>query len=335
MSLRRIAGTVLIIFYILVGLYLVYSNHRDEGPGLGIIENTTTSSTAEIGRRGYRVCEPYVIDKATSEINEIRAEYGLPGVRYINTSIALHKVLDMLHNGYFGHCNLNGVPSSYNYTMMGGVFYPEENLGVTYAYQGSLSGDPLNYTLSHIWAMVYNDSSSSWGHRDSLLDPTNNYVDIACAYNDKQFYLAIYMFKVWVEWVEPPSYDNKTGMFHASGYVTLENSSLNAITVYSLKVKDVVSWPRRDGVTFTCPTLSVGKLEAIVSPYTAPGVKTIMPETYIVSGSFFNVTFHVPVKGDSYTTIIFWVNNTLGIKHPFDTERYNESIPILSYSIPP
>ena len=338
MTLIRILMLVLIILLVSIVMYMTVENVAPTAPTTERLSTTTMTTTSGGPRpvtQGYSLCNSTIISKAVTYINEIRSGYGLPPVKYVNASIATYKVKSMMSLAYFGHCNLNGTPYLYDYTKIGGRYFSEENLGVTYVYQGRLTEDPLNLTLDHIWAMVYNDSSSSWGHRDSLLDPTNNYIDLACAYNDKRYFLAIYMVKIWVNWIDPPIYDNQTGIFHASGYIVLENSSLVQVGVYSIEKENVISWPRRAGIAFTCSSLSLGDLYAVVTPHRVTGVKTIIPETYIVDDNYFDVTFHISVEKDRYLVIVFWINNTLPVAHPFDPERYGGGIPILAYTLGP
>lgn len=296
---------------------------------------SSSATTTPLRGDGVWVCNGSVVWAAVERINELREEFGVPPVHYMNTTVALYKVRDMVERDYFGHCDPDGVPYFLGYTLHGGVYDAEENLGVFYSMEGELRGTPLNYTLRLIDGMVYNDSESNWGHRDSLLDPTNNYVDVACAYNGKRFYLAIYMLKVWVDWIDPPAYNDTSGLFHAAGRITLVNSSLEYVGVYVWKAPHVISWPRRAGLTFTCHSISISDFYAYVLPYRVEGARVIEPETYVVDDGFFNVTFHVPRFNDSYTIIVLWADNTLPVKHPFDKERYDKMVTVLTYTIPP
>jgi hypothetical protein len=77
----------------------------------------------------------------------------------------------------------------------------------------------VNYTDA-IYNLVFDDALSMWGHRDSLLDPCNNYVAMATSYFWSGAYGAryyvVYMVAKWVEWVSPPCYEG--GRFTAEGY---------------------------------------------------------------------------------------------------------------------
>jgi hypothetical protein len=77
----------------------------------------------------------------------------------------------------------------------------------------------VNYTDA-IYNLVFDDALSLWGHRDSLLDPCNNYVTMATSYLWSGAYGAryyvVYMVAKWVEWVSPPCYEG--GRFTAEGY---------------------------------------------------------------------------------------------------------------------
>ncbi len=39
------------------------------------------------------------------------------------------------------------------------------------------------------WKMMYDDASSNWGHRDNILDPRHNNVNIGIAWNDENLFL--------------------------------------------------------------------------------------------------------------------------------------------------
>jgi len=81
----------------------------------------------------------------------------------------------------------------------------------------------VNYTDA-IYNLVFDDALYTWGHRDSLLDPCNNYVAMGTAYFWSGVYGAryyvVYMVAKWVEWVSPPRYEG--GRFTAEGYAAPE-----------------------------------------------------------------------------------------------------------------
>ena len=77
----------------------------------------------------------------------------------------------------------------------------------------------VNHTDA-VYGLVFDDVLSMWGHRDSLLDPCNNYVAMATSYfwsiTYGARYYVVYMVAKWVEWVVPPRYEG--GRFTAEGY---------------------------------------------------------------------------------------------------------------------
>ena len=77
----------------------------------------------------------------------------------------------------------------------------------------------VNYTDA-VYGLVFDDVLSMWGHRDSLLDPCNNYVAMAASYFWNSTYGAryyvVYMVTKWVGWISPPRYEG--GRFTAEGY---------------------------------------------------------------------------------------------------------------------
>ena len=243
----------------------------------------TTSSGVENRGEGERTTiDIYkIIEVVLEEINNAREKHGLPPVSLLNLSIAQFRAEDMLKRGYYGHCDPEGRPPSYWYTLLGGLYYVEENIGVTYT-TGEL--DPVKEAREHVIAMIYDDASSDWGHRDSLLDPTNNYVDIGVAIGDNLFYLVIHMQKVWVEWIQPPEYNETSGVFRASGVVLLNGSTLYTIAIYYMDPESakVTSYPCLGLSTVACTSCAShgsGEVWAAVRPADAnfyyPGVINI------------------------------------------------------------
>ncbi len=111
---------------------------------------------------------------ALSKINAARKEAGFPPVFLVNSSIAAqYRAEYMKKNNYFGHYDLHGFHPGYYYTKLGGLYAMEESCGYCY-YSALASYDVPAKVEDLVYDFIYNDVASSWGHRDSLLDPTNN-----------------------------------------------------------------------------------------------------------------------------------------------------------------
>ncbi|MEN3006899.1 MAG: hypothetical protein ABC578_04360, partial [Candidatus Methanosuratincola petrocarbonis] len=72
-------------------------------------------------------------------------------------------------------------------------------------------------------------------------------------------------------------------------------------------------------------------------PMFYPGLQTIRPTKWSVSGQSFSVAFNASVlksiAGPGLYTVVFYASNTLGVQHPYDADRYSSELPVLSYTI--
>jgi len=161
--------------------------------------------------------------QAVEYLNRIRGEEGIPPVQFINLSVAKYRAEYLAHTNLYSHYDAEGRHPGYWYTQLdGGLYGVEENLMMIHMIVGrrpTMHIAKVNYTYA-IRNLVFNDVLSMWGHRDSLLDPCNNYVAMATSYfwniTYSARYYVVYMVAKWVEWVSPPRYEG--GRFTAEGY---------------------------------------------------------------------------------------------------------------------
>ncbi len=332
LSLARIIVSLLLIL-VMVNLPGFAERLVGSSPSRGpVISVEAEPSGSSGGTPGPSVDEVAVA--VVDYLNSVRSGLGLPNVSLVDFGVAEYRAMDMLENRYFGHCSPDGSPYFLYYTLLGGSYYPEENVGVTFS-PGVLSVDPVGEALSHLESMLFDDEDSGWGHRDSLLDPTNNYVEVGYAWDEKAYYIVVYMYKAWVNWTVPPAYSG--GVFRAEGFVTMPGSSVQSIGVYRWEKPRVMMWPSKAGITFTCQSITGGEPVAVVVPdrgYSST-VETIIASEWSVEGQYFRIEFeYTPPPGDdAYYYVIVWIENTLGVEHPYDPGRYSEAIPALLYVI--
>lgn len=319
--------------------------HKISSPTQTVSTSTTTKITST---PTTNLTVDNVKRAALNELNAIRRRYDLPSLQLLDLGIAQFRADDMVYNNYFGHCDLRGMIPNYWYTRLGGQHYVEENVGLTTLCRGYVSAtnpadisvqDALNYSIDHVNNMVYNDAASNWGHRDSLLDPTNNYVDIGVTWKKGMLILTIHMLKVWVNWTVPPTYNENTGTFKACGYLTLNNSQIESVVIYRYEPKPEVGTVGNSCVVVkdTCRSYSLGTPVAGVVPPNSNmfylGIKTIKATRWEIKGNMFCIEFNwIPSTNDLHSIVIY-AKNTIGVKHPFDIDRYKDVIPVLSYSI--
>ncbi len=274
--------------------------------------------------------------QALDEINTARMAIGLPNVTMLSTPVSsYYRAADMLNNGYFGHYSLDGYHPNYYYARLGGVYALEENLGYIYASVMKESSIP-GFARNSINNMIYDDAGSDWGHRDSLLDPTNNYVDIWAVYGGNHLFLVVNMQKVWVDWSRSPQFEN--GSFSCTGTLTLPGSRIDTVQIYYSNPAEHSNFTYnadlriRDGEHF----YSIGEVVAgvINFPYYYPSVETIRPQTWSIHGQDFNIAFRLdPINGPGLYTIVLYAENTLPYEHPYNPEKNGDTIPVLEYTL--
>ncbi len=321
---------LLLVALIAIATILGFSYATGGGEGYATSTTVTipprTSTSVKQSQAGITFCGGDVRERVVAIINKARGSVGVPPVSLVDLGLARGKLMEMINEDYFGHCNPGGL--LYPLEHPGLVYYyVEENIGMTIGHP--LQGSLLDLARSHVYSMIYNDEANHWGHRDSLLDPTNNLVDVACGASGDRFYIVIYMVKAWINWTNPPHYDK--GVVSGEGRVTLRGSSLAGVSVYEYKAPHVLSWPVKSGVEFTCQDYSIGRLYAVVGSggASSTGVRVIEPTVYEVHGGWFHVSFPLPrpPNNSTYYVVVFWVKNTLGVENPYDSSRYREEIP--------
>ena len=143
------------------------------------------------------------------------------------------------------------------------------------------------------------------------------------------------MLKVWVDWVSPPAFNGT--VFSAEGFLLLNNSRISSAVIYyhDPDTTKSATYSERLHINVTCRTYSLGYPYAGVAPkpYYFQNIPTIRPEDWTVKGNYFRISFNVDSldKAGLYTIVIY-AENTLGIKHPYDPERFADSLPVLEYS---
>ena len=126
-------------------------------------------------------------------INEDRRSYGAPPVRLGTNPAAQIHAEDSLRSGYLaGHWTSGGMKPYMLYTQTGGAGVMAENAsGQT---TGSENCDQPTVICGEIdvlsaietlqWSMVNDDAHANWGHRDVIIDPAYDTVNIGIAFSD-------------------------------------------------------------------------------------------------------------------------------------------------------
>ena len=125
-------------------------------------------------------------------INADRADHGVGPVALGDNAAAQWHAEDMLANSYISHWTTQGRKPYMLYTLAGGEGYMAENV----AYSGfqDPSDDPDRYLdidvrealARHEWGMMYDDAHADWGHRDNILNPDHQLVNLGIAFDEKR-----------------------------------------------------------------------------------------------------------------------------------------------------
>ena len=126
-------------------------------------------------------------------INVDRQSHGAPPVRLGSNQAAQLHAEDSVRSGYIvGHWTSNGLKPYMLYTLTGGVGVMAENAA------GQRTGsencdeprvicgtiDVLSAIATLQWSMMYDDAHANWGHRDTIVDPIYDTVNIGIAFTD-------------------------------------------------------------------------------------------------------------------------------------------------------
>jgi hypothetical protein len=167
-----------------------------------IIERMQTANLSRTLSAAVAALSRYEVPiRVIEEINNARTSMGLPPVKLLNLSTPQFRAAYMLQHGIFSHYDLEGRHPGYWYTQLdGGLYGFDEDIAMSICPTGC---NPLKEAVENTRLMIYNNSAAGFAHRDSLLDPCNNYAAVAAAWDGGRFYLAVYMLSIHGVWMEP------------------------------------------------------------------------------------------------------------------------------------
>jgi hypothetical protein len=239
-------------------------------------------------------------------INADRAKAGLRPVALGSNTAAQQHAEDMLRNFYLGHIDSGGMKPYMRYTIAGGLGAVSENAG----YAGTQ--DPSDLTryatldqkawlqrLEH--GMVYDDAASNWGHRDNILEPQHQVVNIGIAYDRARLALSQHFEQIYVNFSQPPKLAN--GIITLAGSVDPSVGRLQSINIYY----DPPPSPYTHGQLLAQPhSYSMGTSNRpaihIIAPAPAGSFYAGLPPTTVIAtswaatGNAFQVTANVASK---------------------------------------
>lgn len=314
---------------------------------VGIISGLLSSSINSYGDgeqdRQVSVFDGPLVDSVVfNVVNNARERLGLPPLSQGSVNSTLYRALDMASEGYYGHCDPQGRHPGFHYTRLGGTYALEENVGLYYVSTGVSEERIASIVEKLVEEMLYNDAESGWGHRDSLLDPTNTHADAIAVVNQTHLYLVINLEKRWVNWVDHPRYNASTGILSMKG-VLLNGTRLEFAAVYYEPFNMQHQYDYSLKIVETCSSYSLGDLIAFILPPPPPNTKYVADGRiyYAVEwrhqGEYIVLAFNITriimdwAQPGQYTFVVYATRPQLPL-HPYDKERYAELVPILEYT---
>lgn len=146
-------------------------------------------------------------------INQDRADHGIGPVRLGNNLAAQSHAEDMVKNFYIAHWDSGGMKPYMRYTQAGGQGAVSENA----AYSGPTDpNDSRNFvtldpkeTIKRLeYSMMYEDEASDWGHRDNILDPEHQYVNIGIAFTSTRLAFIQHFEEAYMKFTAVPTLSN-------------------------------------------------------------------------------------------------------------------------------
>jgi hypothetical protein len=202
----------------------------------------------------------------------------------------------MLEQHFFSHWDTSGYKPYMRYTLAGGTGCVEENIAWYYR-SGSFDAEEAIKDLE--WQMMYNDSSSDWGHMRNILNPLHNEINIGIALDSNNLYLVQDFENDYTKW----STFNVTGSNEVTMTGTFQgmNQPMKQISIFydnlpvDLTTEQLKEPPYSDGYTsgtFVGMALPIG--------YKSQSGVTIRAETWIQNGQELQVRFNLSSAFNAY-----------------------------------
>ncbi|MGI0026616.1 MAG: CAP domain-containing protein [Nitrosopumilaceae archaeon] len=271
-----------------------------------------------------------LIQFALAKINEDRTKKGLNPVLLSNNTAAQIHAEDVLKTGVISHWMTNGEKPYMTYSEAGGLGYVAQNIAVDGGYQYKQECNNVNIICDKIdpikaiegdeYDMMFNDSSSNWGHRDNILDRHRTHVSLGIAYDDYAFVVVQNFENNYIDFSN--SITEKNGTVHFSG--TLKTGAIEQIGIYYDELPNSVIYEQNKHRT----SYSLGdQIGVVVKPplpneyYQQPiGYSLIVANQWVNQSGSNNISFNMsPImnKQGVYTIVVLIDDN--GDRFPVTT----------------
>jgi len=300
-----ILASVLIIFYVGSTLNPLFPEDRPE-------QTTVVIPEEEVGTFSDKELTEY----ALQIINYDRESFNLPPVIISNNEAAQVHADDILKTRAISHWMTNGEKPYMTYAIYGGRGKVSQNVGFG-GYQNveeciqqtaiCAKLDPKAKIKSTEYAMMYDDASSNWGHRDNILDKHHTHVSLGISYDDYTFVLVQNFENNYIKFRKPISEDK--GQVTFAG--TIPKGNLYGIEIYydvlpTSKVyfenRDATSYGNGDFIAAAVKPLPENQYYEQSSDYTL-----IVANKWIASDGAVDVSFDISplmTKRGVYTIIV-------------------------------
>jgi uncharacterized protein YkwD len=185
----------------------------------------------EVAPSNLQQLRQYMLDL----INADRSKAGLRPVALSSNTAAQQHAEDMLKNFYLGHIDSGGMKPYMRYTLAGGLGDVSENAGYSgtedrddHTLYVTLDPKAILQRLEH--DMVYDDGASNWGHRDNILKPQHQVVNIGIANDRTRLALSQQFEHLYVNFSQPPKLAN--GILTLAGSLDPSVGRLQSIDIY-------------------------------------------------------------------------------------------------------
>lgn len=133
---------------------------------------------------------------------------------------------NMFDYSYAAHWDTDGLKPYMRYTLEGGLNSEAENVAYSTG-SGNINIKQELQSLEH--TMMYNDATSNWSHRDTILSKWQKEVNIGITYDAKSVALDQQFEGDYLEYFQPPTLSGN--ILSLSGRFTISDVKLNNISV--------------------------------------------------------------------------------------------------------
>jgi uncharacterized protein YkwD len=263
------------------GPAIIFPSHAPEKTDL-------VSPTTFISPTPNHANQSEMVEYALSLINSDRQTAGLQNVTLSSISSGQSHAESMLDQKYFSHWDTNGYKPYMRYTLAGGKGAVSENLAWNGETGNILSIDVKSALKNMEYEMMYNDSSSNWGHRDNILNPLHDKVSIGVAYDRNNVYFVQDFENDYINWTTLSSVNNQItliGTIQKDG-LTIQNVGIFYDKPAPLSVNQLANASYQGGYD---PGTYVGM--ALPPKWQASGGITIVADIWIQNGNTFQISF--------------------------------------------